>query len=82
MMTEDDDLRETIIGTHRDVQWICRTLAQMEKRDAATEERLRAIETWQSERVGEERRERGTAAWAGGVVGGIVAVIVRAMGWG
>ncbi|MDD3621849.1 MAG: hypothetical protein PHQ81_05545 [Methanofollis sp.] len=82
MAADENDLRETIIKTHQDVQWICRSLAQMERHDAATEERLRALENWRSERAGEERRERGTAAWAGGVVGGIVAVMLRAMGWG
>ena len=31
--TSRDDLMETIIETHRDVKWICRTLQAMEARD-------------------------------------------------
>ena len=81
-MAAERDLREMIAETNRDVKWICRTLAQMERRDAEMEGWLRALENWQSERAGEERRERGIAAWAGGVVGGIVAVMMRVMGWG
>lgn len=71
-MVDEDDLRETIIETHRDVKWICRTLAQMEHRDAATEERLRALENWRSERVGEERRDRGGGGEGDGVGVGFI----------
>ncbi|QSZ67006.1 hypothetical protein RJ40_05610 [Methanofollis aquaemaris] len=81
-MAAERDLREMIVETNRDVKWICRTLERMEERDAEMETRLRALENWQSEKVGEERRERGIAAGAGGVVGGIAAVVVRVMGWG
>ncbi|QYZ80150.1 hypothetical protein E2N92_12290 [Methanofollis formosanus] len=81
-MAAERDLHEMIVETNRDVKWICRTLERMEARDAEMETRLRAVETWQSEKIGEERRERRAAAWAGGVVGGIVAVVVRVMGRG
>ena len=81
-MAAERDLREMIVETNRDVKWICRTLERVENRDAEMETRLRALENWQSERAGEEVRERRAAVGAGGVVGGIVAVVVRVMGWG
>ncbi|WP_067051948.1 hypothetical protein [Methanofollis ethanolicus] len=74
--------RELVVETARDVKWICRTLAEMKDRDAEMEGRLRALEGWRSEAAGEERRERQIAAGAGGVVGGIVAVVVKVIGWG
>ncbi|WP_366943739.1 hypothetical protein [Methanofollis sp.] len=77
-----ENLREKIVETNRDVKWICRTLAEMKDRDAEMEGRLRALENWKSETAGEEKRERQIAAGAGGVVGGIVAVVVKVMGWG
>jgi len=77
-----ENLREKIVETNRDVKWICRTLKRMEERDAEMEGRLRSLENWRSETAGEERREREIAAGAGGVVGGIVAVVMRVMGWG
>ncbi|WP_298669302.1 hypothetical protein [uncultured Methanofollis sp.] len=77
-----ENLREKIVETNRDVKWICRTLKRMEERDAEMEGRLRSLENWRSETAGEERREREIAAGAGGVVGGIVAVVMRVIGWG
>ncbi|MDD4255110.1 MAG: hypothetical protein PHP59_06995 [Methanofollis sp.] len=81
-MVMAENLREKIVETNRDVKWICRTLAEMKDRDAEMEGRLRALENWKSETAGEEKRERQIAAGAGGVVGGIVAVVVKVMGWG
>ncbi|WP_394339010.1 hypothetical protein [Methanofollis sp. UBA420] len=81
-MAMAENLREKIVETNRDVKWICRTLRRMEERDAEMEGRLRDLENWKSETVGEEKRERQIAAGAGGVVGGIVAVVVKVMGWG
>lgn len=77
-----ENLREKIVETNRDVKWICRALKRMEERDREVEGRLRTLENWRSEAAGEERRERQIAAGAGGVVGGIVAVVVKVMGWG
>jgi len=51
--------------TNRDVKWICRTLARMERCDEDFEARIRALEGWQAERVGEERRRSGVSAGAG-----------------
>jgi len=81
-MTMAENLREKIVETNRDVKWICRTLKRMEERDDEMEGRLRSLENWKSETAGEEKRGRQLAAGAGGVVGGIVAVVVRVMGWG
>jgi hypothetical protein len=46
------------------------------------EARLRALEGWQAEKAGEERRLSTVSAGAGGVVGGVVAVIVKVLGGG
>jgi hypothetical protein len=62
------------------------------------ESRIRALEGWRAEKAGEERRAAGPelekpegfrkrrvstiSAGAGGVVGGVVAVIVRVLGGG
>jgi len=54
----------------------------MEARDEGFESRLRALEGWRAEKAGEERRVSTISAGAGGVVGGVVAVIVRVLGGG
>ena len=54
----------------------------MEAQDLDFEARLRALEGWRAEKVGEERRLSTVSAGAGGVVGGVVAVIVRVLGGG
>ncbi len=46
------------------------------------ESRLRALEGWRAEKAGEERRASTLGAGAGGIVGGVVAVIVRVIGGG
>ncbi|TAJ43609.1 hypothetical protein [Methanofollis fontis] len=79
---EERSTREVVAETARDVKWICRTLARMEEQGDRTEERLRSLEGWQSETVGEARRDRQIAAGAGGVVGGAVAIVLQMMGWG
>jgi hypothetical protein len=68
--------------TNRDVKWICRMLRQMEAQDEEFEARIRALEGWRAEKVGEERRLSTVSAGAGGVVGGVVAVIVKVLGGG
>jgi hypothetical protein len=81
-MTPDKTTRELVYETNRDVKWICRTLQRMEARDEEFEARLRALEGWQAERVGEERRVSTVSAGAGGVVGGVVAVLMKVFGGG
>ena len=54
----------------------------MERCDEDFESRLRALEGWRAEKSGEERRGSAISAGAGGVVGGVVAVIVRVLGGG
>ena len=68
--------------TNRDVKWICRMLQRMEAQDEEFEARIRALEGWQAEKAGEERRLSTVSAGAGGVVGGVVAVIVKVLGGG
>ena len=57
-------------------------MQRMEARDEDFEGRLRALEGWRAEKSGEERRGSAISAGAGGVVGGVVAVIVRMIGGG
>jgi hypothetical protein len=81
-MTEEKTTRELIYETNRDVKWICRALHRMEAQDLDFEARIRALEGWRAEKVGEERRLSTVSAGAGGVVGGVVAVLVRVLGGG
>jgi len=82
-MTPEKTTRELVYyETNRDVKWICRTLQRMEARDEEFEARLRALEGWQAERVGEERRVSTVSAGAGGIVGGVVAVLMKVFGGG
>ena len=66
--------------TNRDVKWICKMLQRMEAQDEEFEVRIRALEGWRAEKAGEERRLSTLGAGAGGVVGGVVAVIVKVLG--
>ena len=79
-MTPEKTTRELVYETNRDVKWICRTLQRMEAPDEEFEARLRALEGWQAERVGEERRVSTVSAGTGGVVGGVVAVLMKIFG--
>jgi len=79
-MTEEKTTRELVYETNRDVKWICRTLQRMEAQDLDFEARLRALEGWRAEKVGEERRLSTGSDRAGGVVGGVVAVLVKVLG--
>ena len=79
-MTEEKTTRELVYETNRDVKWICRALQRMEAQDEDFEARLRALEGWRAEKVGEERRRSTVSAGAGGVVGGVVAVLVKMLG--
>ena len=73
-MTGEKTTRELVYETNRDVKWICRALQRMEAQDEEFEARIRALEGWRAEKVGEERRLSTVSAGAGGVVGGVVAV--------
>ncbi len=79
---EEKTTRELVYETNRDVKWICRTLQRMETHDLDFETRIRALEGWGAEKVGEERRLSTVSAGAGGLVGGVVAVIVKVLGGG
>ena len=81
-MTDAKTTRELVYETNRDVKWICRTLQRMEEQDEDFESRIRALEGWRAEKAGEERRVSTISAGAGGVVGGVVAVIVKVLGGG
>ena len=81
-MTEEKTTRALVYETNRDVKWICRALARMEAKDEEFEVRLRALEGWRAEKAGEEKRVSTISAGAGGVVGGVVAVLVKVLGGG
>ena len=81
-MTNEKTTRELVYETNRDVKWICKTLQRMEAQDKEFESRLRALEGWRAEKAGEERRVSTISAGAGGIVGGVVAVIVKVLGGG
>jgi len=81
-MTDAKTTRELVYETNRDVKWICKMLQRMEAQDEEFESRIRALEGWRAEKVGEERRVSTISAGAGGVVGGVGAVIVRVLGGG
>ncbi|MBT8508702.1 hypothetical protein AZH53_09825 [Methanomicrobiaceae archaeon CYW5] len=79
---ERTNLTETIIETHRDVKWICKTLKEMDARDEDFETRLRTLERWRAERAGAERRTSGMVAGVSGVVGAVAAWVVQWLGMG
>jgi hypothetical protein len=81
-MTDAKTTRELVYETNRDVKWICKALQRMEAQDEEFEARIRALEGWRAEKAGEERRVSTVSAGAGGVVGGVVAVLVRVLGGG
>ena len=81
-MAGEKTARELIYETNRDVKWICRALQKMEAEGEEFERRLRALEGWRAEKAGEERKISTLGAGAGGIVGGIVAVLLRMMGGG
>jgi len=81
-MAGEKATRELVYEMNRDVKWICRALRRTEARDEELERRLRALEGWRAEKAGEERRGSAISAGAGGIVGGVVAVIVRVIGGG
>jgi len=78
---EEKTTREMIVETSRDVKWICRTLEEMKAHDGRLEQRIRSLEHWRDTKVGEEQRARRISAGAGGLIGGIAAVIVQLL-WG
>ncbi len=81
-MTGEKTIRELVYETNRDVKWICKVLQQMERCDEDFEARIRALEGWRAEKIGEEKRISTISAGAGGVVGGVVAVLVKVLGGG
>lgn len=54
----------------------------MERCDEDFEARIRALEGWRAEKAGEEKRISTISAGAGGIVGGVVAVLVKVLGGG
>ena len=81
-MAGEKTTRELIYETNRDGKWICRALTRTEARAKDFEGRLRALEGWRAEKSGGWRPGSAISAGAGGVVGGVVAVIVRMIGGG
>ena len=82
MTTGEKTTRELVYETNRDLKSICRRLPRMERCVEDFVARLRTLEGWRAEKAGEERRLSTLSAGAGGVVGGVVAVLVRVLGAG
>jgi hypothetical protein len=80
-MAEEKSTREMIFETNRDVKWICKTLVEMKETDSDIEARVRSIESWRDAKVGEEQKAQRISAGAGGLLGGVTAVIVQFL-WG
>lgn len=77
-----NDLTATIIETHRDVKWICRTLTEMKKTDDTFDDRIRTLERWRAGTTGAEKRTRGIVAGVSGIGGAIAAWLVQWLGMG
>ena len=78
----NDDFTTIILETHRDVKWICRTLADMKKTDEEFDDRIRELEEWRAERAGAEKRAGGILAGLSGVAGALAAWVVQWLGVG
>ncbi len=81
-MKMKDDVTAIIIGTHRDVKWICRTLEEMKETDADFEGRIRNLEGWRAEKAGAEKRTGGIVAGVSGIVGALAAWVIQWLGMG
>ena len=75
-----NELTATIIETHRDVKWICRTLTEMKETDTDFENRMRRMEGWQAEQIGSEKRMGGVCAGLSGIVGVVTAWLMQMIG--
>ena len=81
-MRDEKSTRELVYETSRDVKCIFCALQWIEAQDEEFEARIWALDGWRAEKAGEERRVSTLGAGAGGIVGGVVAVIVRVIGGG
>ncbi|MDN7024051.1 hypothetical protein FGU65_03950 [Methanoculleus sp. FWC-SCC1] len=79
-MPEEKTTREMVYEISRDVKWMCKTLTEMKEQAGDHETRLRDLEGWRHTKIGEEQRVSRIGAGAGGLVGGVVAVMVRVIG--
>ncbi len=73
-MTNEKNTRDMIVETHRDVKWICKSIAEIKESVKIHDERLRAVEDG---RAGSHGREGKIAAGLGAGAGGAVAVILK-----
>ena len=72
-----DKTTQIIVETNRDVKWICKILGEIREANAALEERVRRLEVWQSEKIGEEQRDQDLPAEVGASAGGFLATLLR-----
>jgi hypothetical protein len=79
-MSAEKTTREMVYEIGRDVKWLCRTLDEVKVLVGGHEQRLRELEHWRSEKVGEEQRACRISAGTGGLVGGIVAFLLKLIG--
>jgi hypothetical protein len=74
--------REMIIETNRDVKWMCETLKRIDKCNEDLEGRIRTLEGWKSEAVGNEKKGQQLSAGIGAGAGGVVAILMKVLGGG
>lgn len=77
-----DNFTTIILETHRDIKWICRTLAEMKQTDTRFEDRIHSLEEWRAETTGAEKRTGGIIAAGSGIVGAVCALVVQWLGMG
>ncbi|MDG6249871.1 hypothetical protein [Methanocalculus sp.] len=76
-MIEEKTAKEMIYETNRDVKWICKMLQEMKETDDDLEQRVRALEGWQSQKIGEELKVKGISAAIGAGAGGLTTLVLK-----
>jgi hypothetical protein len=79
---QEKTTREMIIETSRDVKWMCETLKRIDKCNEDFEGRIRTLEGWKSEAVGNEKKGQQLSAGIGAGASGFVAVLLKLLGGG
>lgn len=79
---QEKTTRDMIIETSRDVKWMCETLKRIDKCNEDLEGRIRNLEGWKSEAVGNEKRGQQLSAGIGAGAGGVVAILMKVLGGG
>jgi len=79
---EEKTTREILFEVRRDVKWICLTLQEIKECQDDHENRLRGLESFRSEEIGNRTKGQQLTLGMGAGAGGLVAVIMRLFGGG